>query len=146
MYQKLNYLASTLAPDYSNVGYMQGNLITLTMGGWFYEQPGLITGMSLEVPDDSPWDIALGPDGASDSTVKEMPMIIKVSGFNFIPIHNFVPRVQQNTFARTIHQGAEENYINSYGKERYLALNNGDNNNYSSGKGYNYIPQKPKST
>ena len=35
MYQKLNYLASTLAPDYSDVGYMQGNLITLTMGGWF---------------------------------------------------------------------------------------------------------------
>lgn len=146
MYQKLNYLASTLAPDYSNVGYMQGNLITLTMGGWFYEQPGLITGMSLDVPDDSPWDIALGPDGASDSTVKEMPMIIKVSGFNFIPIHNFVPRVQQNTFANSVHQGAEANYINSYGKERYLALNNGDNNNYSSGKGYNYIPQKPTDT
>jgi len=146
MYQKLNYLASTLAPDYSDVGYMQGNLITLTMGGWFYEQPGLITGMSLEVPDDSPWDIALGPDGASDSTVKEMPMIIKVSGFNFIPIHDFVPRVQQNTFANSVHQGAEANYINSYGKERYLALNNGFNNNYSSGKGYNYIPQKPTDT
>ena len=146
MYQKLNYLASSLAPDYSNVGYMQGNLITLTMGGWFYEQPGLITGMSLNVPNDSPWDIALDEVGGSDSTVKEMPMIIEVSGFNFIPIHDFVPRIQQNTFANSIHQGAEANYINSYGKERYLALNNGFNNNYSSGEGYNYVPQKPKDT
>ena len=61
-------------------------------------------------------------------------------------LYSKILRVQQNTFARTIHQGAEANYINSYGKERYLALNNGDNNNYSSGKGYNYIPQKPTDT
>ena len=58
---------------------MQGNLVTLTMGGWFYEQPGLITGMTLDVPDDSPWDISINDEGGSDSTVKELPMIIKVN-------------------------------------------------------------------
>ena len=146
MYQKLNYLASSIAPDYSDVGYMQGNLITLTMGGWFYEQPGLITGMSLNVPNDSPWDIALSPEGGSDSTVKEMPMIIEVSGFNFIPIHNFVPRVQQNTYANTSYVGYDGNYINKYGEERYIALSNGFNNNYDPGKGYNYSHQKPIDT
>jgi hypothetical protein len=39
MYKKLNYLASICAPDYSANGYMRGNIITLTIGGYFYEQP-----------------------------------------------------------------------------------------------------------
>jgi hypothetical protein len=143
MYQKLNYLASTLAPDYSDVGYMQGNLITLTMGGWFYEQPGLITGMSLDVPDDSPWDISINDEGGSDPTVKELPMIIKVSGFNFVPIHDFVPRIQQNSFKQTDYLGADGNFISNYGKERYISLNNGRNNNYDKN---NYVPQKPQDT
>ncbi len=143
MYQKLNYLASSLAPDYSDVGYMQGNLITLTMGGWFYEQPGLITGMSLDVPDDSPWDISINDEGGSDPTVKELPMIIKVSGFNFVPIHDFVPRIQQNSFKQTDYLGADGNFISNYGKERYISLNNGRNNNYDKN---NYVPQKPQDT
>ena len=146
MYQKLNYLASSLAGDYSPVGYMNGNLVTLTMGGWFYEQPGLITGMSLEVPDDSPWDISINDEGGSDSTVKELPMIIKVSGFNFIPIHEFVPRAQQNSYNNSEYEGAGANWIESYGRERYLALNNARNNNYDAGAdGFNYVPQKPQS-
>ena len=37
MYKKLNFLASTLAPDYSPNGYMRGNLIQLTIGGYLYE-------------------------------------------------------------------------------------------------------------
>jgi len=146
MYQKLNYLASTLAPDYSDIGYMQGNLITLTMGGWFYEQPGIVTGMSLDVPDDSPWDISINDTGDSDSSVKELPMIIKVSGFNFIPIHEFVPRKQQNTYQDSDYQGASENFISTYGKERYISLNNGRNNNYDPSPGQNYVPQKPTDT
>ena len=143
MYQKLNYLASSLAPDYSSKGYMQGNIITLTVGGWLYEQPGIVTGMSLEIPDDSPWDISINPEGGSDSTVKELPMIIKVSGFNFIPIHNFVPRIQQNDYKESTYQGADKNFIEKYGKERYVALNNGYNNNYDD---VNYVPQKPTDT
>ena len=146
MYQKLNYLASSLSGDYSPEGFMRGNLITLTMGGWFYEQPGFITGMTLDVDGDSPWDIAINDTGNSDSTVKELPMIIKVSGFSFTPIHEFVPRVQQNSFNNSEFEGAGANWIESYGRERYLALNNGKNNNYDAGKdGFNYTPQKPLS-
>ena len=35
MYKKLNYLASTLAPDYSPAGYMRGNIVKMTVGGLF---------------------------------------------------------------------------------------------------------------
>jgi len=136
MYQKLNYLASSLAPDYSkSIGYMRGNLATLTVGGYLYEQPGIITGLSFSVPEESPWEIAIptNPESTvgagsnkikSDKSVKEMPHIIKVSGFNFIPIHEFTPKVQSNTFDKN-------GTLRSFGKERYIALDNGFNNNYT---------------
>ena len=143
MHQKLNYLASVCAPDYSNVGYMRGNLITLTVGGWFYEQPGIMTGLELSVPDDSPWEIAIDDEGNSDSSVKELPMIVNVGGFNFIPIHDFVPRVQQNSFNSSTYFGADANYINTYGAQRYIGLTNGISNNYDTGIGTNYSTQKP---
>ena len=146
MYQKLNYLASVCAPDYSPSGYMQGNLITLTVGGWCYEQMGIMDGISLDVPGDSPWEIAINEDGSSDSSVKELPMIINVSGFNFKPIHNFVPRVQQNNFANGSWNGMEANFVNEFGPERYLALSNGSrgkDNNYDGGEGsLNYVAKK----
>ena len=113
-YQKLNYLASSLAPDYTDAGYMAGNLVTLTLGGWCYEQPGFITNLNLSVPQESPWEINISDGQENKSNLKEMPHMVKVTGFNFTPIHNFVPRVQQNnvTVDGTI----------SYGKERYIAL------------------------
>ena len=138
MYQKLNYLASTLAPDYSNSsGYMRGNLATLTVGGYLYEQPGIITGLSYNVPEESPWEIAIPSLGGadknnkikSDKSVKEMPHMIKVSGFNFIPIHEFVPSVQKNSFD-------SNGKLIKFGQERYISLKNGVNDNYD---GVNYI-------
>jgi len=138
MYQKLNYLASTLAPDYSkSLGYMRGNLATLTVGGYLYEQPGIITSLNYNIPEESPWEIAIptktGADAnnniLSDKSVKEMPHMIKVTGFNFIPIHEFVPRTQQNKFD-------SKGKLTSFGKERYIALENGVNSNYDSD---NYI-------
>ena len=68
MYQKLNYLASVCAPDYSKTGYMRGNLITLTVGGYLYEQVGIMTGVQFGVPKESPWEIAI-PDGGDISNV-----------------------------------------------------------------------------
>ena len=145
MYQKLNYLASSCAPSYSEAGYMSGNLISLTIGGWCYEQVGIIGGLTLDVPTESPWEIAIpdGPDEgvvgegnneiSSDNSVKEMPMIIKVTGFTFTPIHNFRPELQNNEY-----KGAG-GFISKYGEQRYIALDNKYNNNYDD---FNYIPQK----
>jgi|TARA_B110000908_G_C10263243_1_gene461050 hypothetical protein len=140
MYQKLNYLASTCAPDYSEYGYMRGNLITLTVGGWLHEQVGFIEGISYTVPTEAPWEIGI-PDGKSknttsegiknDPSVKELPMVIKVSGFKFTPIHDFVPAVQKNEFGN----GSKEwngsslkygNFIESFGPEQYIQLSNGN--------------------
>ena len=46
---------------------MSGNLISLTIGGWCYEQVGIIGGLTLDVPTESPWEIAIpdGPDGGT---------------------------------------------------------------------------------
>ena len=134
MYKRLNYLASSLAPDYTNIGYMAGNLVTLTLGGWFYEQPGIITSMTLSPPQESPWELAIPSNGSggNDTSVKELPHIIKVTGVQFKPIHKFVPRVQRNEY-----NGSPDGIgdVTKFGKERYLALAIGggkQHNNYDS--------------
>jgi hypothetical protein len=145
MYKKLNYLASNLAPDYSPFGYMRGPLIQLTVGGYLYEQPGFITALTYDVPNDSPWEIGINdtagdPDSPytnglpnlqrlSDSTVKELPHRITVSGFQFTPIHEFVPGKQGLNFDIETNTG----FVTSYGPQRYIALATGTGttlNNY----------------
>ena len=137
MYKKLNYLASTLAPDYSPNGYMRGNLVQLTIGGYLYEQPGFITGLTYEMGEDSPWEIGIGrTPGSEDGTVKELTQIIRVTGFSFTPIQNFIPRKQQLRFSTntTTTTGDDTGFVSSYpGDERFISLANGpnvDNNNY----------------
>ena len=131
MYKKLNFLASICTPNYSADGYMQGNIVKLTVGGYLYEQPGIITGLSYEMNDDnSSWEIGISDDDDTsvDESVKELPHLIKVNGFNFTPIHQFVPRLQQNTFDK-------DGVLTNYGKERYISLANGNGaqfNNYDS--------------
>jgi hypothetical protein len=133
MYKKLNYLASSLTPDYSPKGYMRGNLVQLTIGGYIYEQPGIITGLTYEMQDDTPWEIGIGTTpGSEDPTVKELPHIIRVTGFNFIPIQRFLPQTQNNRFGIN-NSTSGSGFVNSYGPERYIALANGfgkQNNNY----------------
>ena len=115
MYKKLNYLASQLAPDYSSTGYMRGPLITLTIGGYLYEQPGFITSLTYEMSEETPWEIGINDVGEYDSSVKELPHMIKVTGFNFTPIHDFAPRKQINVFDKI-------GDLTSYGDQRYIAL------------------------
>jgi len=119
MYKKLNYLASSLTPDYSTTGYMRGNLVQLTIGGYVYEQPGIITGLTYTMEETSPWEIGINAHGGFDSSVKELPHIIRVTGFNFIPIQKFRPEIQKG----------ENDY------KHYISLADGDNvldNSYKS--------------
>ena len=92
MYKKLNYLASSLAPSYSSAGFMQGNLVRLTVGSYLYNQLGIIQGITYDVPQESPWEIAINENGGSDESTREMPFMIKVTGFQFVPIQEFVPQ------------------------------------------------------
>lgn len=116
MYKKLNFLASNLAPDYSLSGYMRGPLVKLTVGGYIYEQPGFITAMTLSIPQESSWEIGINlEDGGYDASVKELPHMMKVTGFSFTPIHNFIPRKQANAYN-------ELGNLVSYGDQRFIAL------------------------
>ena len=138
MYRKLNFLVSNLAPDYTDAGYMAGPLVQLTLGGWCYELPGFIKSITLDVPQESPWEIGIpnldrdsGDVGGikfRDPSVKEMPMICKVTGFTFTPIHRFRPAKQKlnnGTGGMDESKAATLQDENIYGPERYLSLANG---------------------
>ena len=116
---------------------MGGVLTTLTLGGWCYELPGFINSLTLEVPQESPWEIAIpatkkdadtGNPIFSDKTVKEMPHICNVS-MEFTPIHTFRPELQKNGYGpKKAPDGLGE--VSEYGPQRFLELTNGHNNNY----------------
>lgn len=87
MYQKLNYLASSMMPDYTD-GYMKGNFFKMTIGNYFYRQIGIITNLSFKISNDTPWEIAIDePEGgtAAERKLYELPHIIDVD-LTFIPI------------------------------------------------------------
>jgi len=91
-YKKLNFLASTLAPTISEKGYMSGTLVNLTVGGWCSNLTGFIDSLTLGVPQESPWEIGIDTNGDKDPTTSQLPHIVKVEGFSFTPIHNFIPQ------------------------------------------------------
>jgi len=127
MYKKLNYLASTLAPDYSEAGYMRGNIVKMTVGGYLFDQPGIIRSLNYTIPMESTWEIAINnTDGKADSSVKQLPHMIKVTGLAFTPIHKFVPALANTSDGLIFANTGIENPA-----ERYIALaNNNETNNY----------------
>jgi hypothetical protein len=93
LYEKLNYLASLTAPDYSDEGFMRGNLIYLTVGDYLTDVPGVLKGISIGGFEQSSWEIAKKLDGTPlEENIAQLPHVLKVSGFSFTPIHNFVPQ------------------------------------------------------
>lgn len=130
MYKKLNYLASLTAPDYGAYGYMRANIIQLTIGGYFFNQPGLINRISYEISEDTTWEIGIADSlsgESKDTSVKQLPHMIKVQ-FEFTPIHNFVPRKQQNLFGLNDQNKDQTGpgVITKYGQERFIALKDSD--------------------
>lgn len=92
LYQKLNYLMSNLAPDYQANGFMRGPFILMTVGNYFYRQPGIINNLLVGVKNNYPWEIAMDePESGNDRTMAELPQILDVN-LTFTPIHNFIPR------------------------------------------------------
>ncbi len=91
MYSKLNFLASSLAPDYTERGFPRGNIAKLTLGDYLNETPCIITSLNFDIPQDSPFEIALMPDGSVDKSVGQLPLRIKVT-MAITPIHDFLPR------------------------------------------------------
>ena len=106
---------------------MGGPLVELTLGGWCFNLPGFISALSLNIPQESPWEIGINDEGDFDNKVKEMPHIVRVTGMQFTPIHNFRPEKQENKYNKTSNG---DGVITSYGPQRYIALENGEGNNY----------------
>jgi hypothetical protein len=114
IYQKVNYLASTLHPDYQEgTGFMRGSLHKLTIGEYFYRTTGVITTMNISVEDNYPWEIKMKqPElllrdtaiaAATNTLVNtndvanndrgqmEVPQILKIQ-MNFKPIMDKLPQ------------------------------------------------------
>lgn len=91
VYNKINYLASIQAPDYSPSGFQRGNIIYITIGDYLVNVPGIMEGIEYSFPEDSQWEIARNNDGTPDPNTAELPLLVDAS-FNFKPIHNFLPR------------------------------------------------------
>jgi len=102
LYQKLNYLASTLHPDYSGQGFMRGTIHKLTIGEYFYRMPGIIKSMNITVEDNYPWEIKMKQpeqrDAAGnnippdrDQLQMELPQILNVQ-MSFAPIYDKLPQ------------------------------------------------------
>ena len=122
MFTKLNFLASSLAPDYSESGFMRGNMIRMTVGGYLYEVPGVLTTLTYTIPDDTTWEIGIDAEGKIDPSVKELPHRIEVS-LAFTPVENFLPSRQRLLYD-------DDGVLTAVGNETFISLNNGRNNNY----------------
>ena len=116
MYQKLNFLASSLAPTYTPQGYMAGNLVKMTVGNYIYEQYGFISSITYDIPQESSWELSLTPgigiagkDVSPSPNPDELPFMIKVTGLKFTPIHNFRPEI--NTYNNTGTAISENRFI-----------------------------------
>jgi len=139
MYQKLNYIKSSLAPDYSKQGYMRGNIAQLTMGGYIYEMPGIIESFNITIPQDTTWEIGIpasqeqsteaqNSNGFTDSNVKELPHRVEVE-MSFKPIYKFLPEKVKN--------------INGKITQRFISLEDAEgslNNLYDNGVPLIYRP------
>jgi hypothetical protein len=93
-YNRLNYLASLMTPNYSKAGFMRGNFVEITFGDYLVNTPGIISALTYNIPDESPWDIARDNNGDITSD-KKLSHLIDVSSFTFKPIHSFVPQVNR---------------------------------------------------
>jgi hypothetical protein len=89
LYRKLNYLLSTLYPDYSSAGFMRGNITKLTIGDLFVRTPGILTDLNLTVDDEYAWEIVLNEQDSNE--MLETPQIINVA-VTFKPILDQLPR------------------------------------------------------
>ena len=101
LYQKINVLASSVAPTYNN-SFMRGTLAKLTVGDYVYRQPGFIEKVDFQWDQEYPWEIAMNrPESlARDIPHQELPMVLDVS-VSFKPIHNFLPTSEYTLASKT---------------------------------------------
>ena len=92
-YSRLNYLVSSLSPSYSGVGIMRGNFAKMTVGDYLIDTPGIISNINVEIPTESPWETGRNQNGTLAGKSDRLPYMVRVTGLNFLPIQNSVPRL-----------------------------------------------------
>ena len=103
-----------MAPDYTEGGFMRGNLVKITIGDYITNLPGILKGVSYEIDPEAGWDIARDELGNKEPNAYIMPKLIQVKGIKFIPIHNFIPQTVSNKFIGTINDiNGKGNDVNS---------------------------------
>tara|TARA_R110002012_G_scaffold2633_1_gene12631 strand:- start:5122 stop:7107 length:1986 start_codon:yes stop_codon:yes gene_type:complete len=97
LYKKLNYLVSTTAPTYSNLGgidddspRMRGTFVKVTIGDLLDNVPGFFSNIGLSWSKEYPWEIKLNPN-SKDKNIYQNPHVLDVK-CSFTPIHNFIPQ------------------------------------------------------
>lgn len=101
LYNKLNYLAGTTAPDYSDEGYLRGNFTYITVGDYINNMPSIIKSVSLKPSFEAGWDINRKMDGTPFSStdgidnVGQVPRSIEIT-INFTPLHKFTPQFRKS--------------------------------------------------
>ena len=121
-YEKLNFLASSLAPTYSDEGYMSGNLFKIDFGGYLYNQHCIVNSLSYDFKD-SPWEIGMDVNGEEDLTVVQLPHIIQVK-MSITPIHDF--RVERQRLAFKDEENGGN--LSRRGPQNYISRNQLGNN------------------
>jgi hypothetical protein len=81
LYQKLNFLASSLHPDYSSGGFMRGNLHKLTIGEWFYRTPGILKSMNISIDNQYPWEIKYTEPETDKFPTSDFPTNVSPSNY-----------------------------------------------------------------
>ncbi len=101
IYNKLNYLASQVYPDYSKTtGMMRGPLVRLTIGDYIYRLAGFLESVNINIDQNSSWEV--------DETIGELPHTVMVN-ISFKPIFNEIPRrvTANDPNGKIIGKGAE---------------------------------------
>lgn len=84
LYKKLNLLAGTTAPNYSESGnFMRGTLTRITLGDLLYRQNGFITSIGLSWEKSFQWEI-----DAYNEELERVPHVLNVA-VQFTPLHSF---------------------------------------------------------
>lgn len=113
LYQKLNLLASSLAPTYVGNSFMRGNMVAITIGDYLRDQPGFISNITFDWEVDFIWH----SEGMNSRSVedtgefedvtegivfdaKELPTILNV-GVSFTPIHTQAPEYGREFIGKT---------------------------------------------
>jgi len=126
-YQKLNALVWTVSPDYSNIGYMRGNIVELIMGDYFRGVPAIINSltfspimeMGFDINRYSSQDELENPDAIEGQKINrensrlftgQLPKGIRVQSQITI-LHNFVPQRGKQFIGWTEGNPNDDRYI-----------------------------------